>query len=166
MQARKVSNIMRWETVSCTSTALVDHICQSSIGYERASNGKYYKHHTIALKNHSEAQAICASEGGNLANLFGSNWFAAEPYRLRIINGPSSQMKIGGTDNVTKMIWTLPDGSIYNVTNAGVDWGTMQPSGNTTQNCLAYGQFQKYNCIICSANPGTYDSFLCEVVLP
>jgi hypothetical protein len=157
---------MHWETVLCNSTQLVDLICENTTGYERASNGKYYKQHGIVLRYHSDAQAICASEGGNLANLFGSNWFAAEPYRLRILNGlPYMQMKIAGTRNSANTSWILPDGSELSPNKVpGVDWGVGQPN-SFNDRCLCYGQYHRFNDYNCGRTPMTnYDSFLCEVV--
>ncbi len=149
---------------------MVDQICENTTGYERATNGKYYKHHGIALGVFADAQAICASEGGNLANVFGINWIATEPYRLRVLRGPNpAVMRVGGNSNADRTAWILPDGSQAAPLQAsGVDWGQYQPGTVSLEKCLCYhaSSFILLNDIICSSSPGQYDSFLCEILLP
>ncbi len=171
LATKNLTGAISWTTIACASTQMVDQICENTTGYEKASNGKYYKQHGIALRNHSEAQAICASQGGNLANMFGPNWSATEPYRLRMLRGvANAQMKLGGISPPGEIgLWVLPDGSQYNVSTAGVEWGTFQPTRLSTEPCISYGQssmFSFNDIACCIVTPGASDSFLCEATLP
>jgi hypothetical protein len=107
-----------WQAELCGSTWGIGFatICKRVLGYERSTNGKYYKViHKMNL-NHQQAKQICSADGAALAIApYGSqDKRAVEKYIVRLAavvrEIASAGFWVDGTDAALEGTWKLPDG--------------------------------------------------------
>jgi hypothetical protein len=110
-----------FDDIPCGDTTgkYASRICRRTVGYHRATNGKYYKVLQARNINSLEARELCKKEGAQLANApYGAeDNRAMSQYRAQVSNMgyiPETYQfgffYVDGSNAVNKDVWILPNG--------------------------------------------------------
>ena len=108
-----------FDDIACGGSYMHWRLCRRTVGYNLASNGKYYKvlHLSQKVTSFSSVKAMCRAEGAQLAIApYGAeDNRAMAQVRAQLSNmGMSSPtdffLYIDGTDASADNLWILPDG--------------------------------------------------------